>query len=159
MAAVEKIDSIVICEPSLADRDQIVAMLLEFYRTRELPELTPYLFDTGDAASRLDYCIERQLGALAKIGDRVVGLCGWRLTHGAPVLGEPVGAEMVVLYVHADARRNGIAEKLCRRFLQVCRDSGISKPRLALQTTPESEALLLKLGFSERLRVYETRIT
>lgn len=159
MSIADKTDTVVIADPSFADREQIAAILHEFYGARELPELTPFLFDSGDAASRLDYCIERKLGAIAKVGDRVVGLCGWRLTHGAPIIGDPVGAEMVVLYVHEDARRIGIAEKLCKRFLQYCRENDVRSPRMAVQTTPETEALFLKLGFSERVRVYQARIT
>ncbi len=155
VATVDKIDSIVICEPTFADRDQIADILRAFYTERALPDLEPYLIDTGDASSHLDYCIERQLGALAKVGERVVGLCGWRLYHGAPVIGEPVAAELVVLYVVPDGRRNGIGERLCSQFLTMCRTAGYKKPRIAVHPTPESNALFAKLGFREHQRIYQ----
>ncbi len=145
-----------ICDPDPADREQIVAFLRVVYSKSQSPEYAPYMSDTGDAGSRLDYCIERKLGAIAKIGRRVVGIAGWRLCRGLPVTGDPVCAELVLLYVAQEVRRRGVARRLCTRYLLAMREAKIRNPRIALYPTPELEALFAELGFREHLRIYES---
>lgn len=140
--------------PTMADRSRIVSLLTRAFSAVPTPDLAAMLCDSADVHAVIDFNIERKLGLVAKIRDEIVGICGWRLQRGTPVSGQPVCAQLVLLYVVDEYRRQGIAENLCRHYLTACQDRQYADPTFRLPGSVPTDSLLKKLSFIERYRIF-----
>ena len=146
--------TVVYSAPESSDRKAIELLLTEAYRP--FPEWSGACSQFSEPAlkARLDFNIERQMGIVAKVEERLVGIAGWRFRRGHAALPTPNCVELVVLFVSADVRRQGIGEALCRGYLDRCAERQFGSPRFNLPTDAAVEGLMKKIGYSERSRIF-----
>ena len=146
--------TVVYSPPDSADRKAIELLLTEAYRP--FPEWSGACSQFSEPArkARLDFNIERQMGIVAKVEDQLVGIAGWRFRRGHPAIPTPNCVELVVLFVTADFRRQGIGEALCRSYLDRCTERQFGSPSFNLPTDVAVEGLMKKIGYSESSRIF-----
>jgi GNAT superfamily N-acetyltransferase len=122
------------------------ALTIEHLREAALAEGHGFVERTGDewesGANRFDHPGEALF--LARIGDRVVGMCGLNID---PYLSDPRVGRIRHLYVLPDFRRQGVG----RQLAEACLDQAANGfDRVRLRTVnPQAARFYSSVGFSE----------
>ena len=115
--------------------------------------------ETADGQAYMRFHIERGWVLVAEVGARVVGHCAWTVRYAQPQHDYIRYAEIRTVYVLEAFRASGIAAALCNAMLEHCLRNALSVVSVHAVPDPEVVSLFTRLGFVERRRVMERRVS